>query len=220
MPDLTVEKIDVHVIEDDETALVVSDATTLICGRRIICSGADYDRDVAHAKMVSEIAERLAFLSGQREGLLGSTGFAAHPKTASAERAARLELVERSFNDRIRSNPEIVADLRLEYPDGAAWIYYLGEIGLVHAIAWRRFARTTGWGAAVDLEVGAAVARARQESLMMAASLLHYGHRGNALTAYEGAGGRIGQSILFEDRGVWRILGEERYVVRADWKCT
>lgn len=220
MPDFAVEKIDVYLIEDNGATLAVSDAVTLIDGRRVLCSGAGRDRNAAHAKMVSEIAERLAFLSGQREGIASSTGFAAHPKIAFAKRAARLELIERSFNDRIRSHPEVMADECLDYPDGTAWLYFLEKMGLVHVIAKRRFAHTTGWGAAVDTERGAAVSRARQESLMMAASYLHYGHRGNALSAYDGAGSRIGQRIVFEDKGVWRVLGETRHVIRADWKST
>lgn len=213
-------------ITSGNETLFISDAMAEFGGQRVICSGTGSRHSVAYARMISEVAERSAFLRYRRRfpyscGLcpaaISSTGFAAHTTATAARGRATLELVERSFNDLLRRRPAYLPDQIVHEEMGQSWIYFIKEYGLFHAVSRKVASNTSGWGAGAAMSIQGALRKARDEALMMAASLRDYGRRGNAITVLAGGADLLGTNIAFEDYGMWQVLGETRHVVRAYW---
>ena len=106
----------------DGDAVVICDAVLTLNGCFVMCSGIGANITVAKAKMISEAAERIIYLSscGDKDATNSSTGFAAHVTPQDAEVAARYELIERSFLDQLRRKPHLVSP---QQSNGRAWSY-------------------------------------------------------------------------------------------------
>jgi hypothetical protein len=206
-------------------AFYVWDAKLAFSGYNFICSACGENSKTARAKMISEAAERAAFLDVLRiqqntfaGGALTSTGFAAHETREEACEAASLELIERSVTDLLRYSPGLKAKSTVASDCTRTWIYSVPERELHYAISRYEGNLTTGWGSSVHRDEDRAIAASRTEACMMAMSLTDFGWRGNAVSYLAGGRFNIGQQIYFEDYGIWRVLGEIRHAVRAVWQ--
>lgn len=220
MQHFSVEKIAIsRLAGDGKDKLILLDGHLRINSRVLICSGIATTEALAFAKMVSEIAERLAYVElSTKPGkivLNGSTGFAAHSDQGAAEILASFELIERSFLDKLGHDPALKPDIVSEN----AWYYYIG----IHS-AWCVLVREQqkgafGWGASVRNSRREAYTAALSEAKMIAASLFDYGRRGNAITALTHGAERIGGSIQITQLPKKQILGQSRYVCHAAWSA-
>lgn len=204
-------------VGQDGVPLIICDATLTVNGRKIICSGGGKNRLVAHAKMISEAAERIVYFSGQgrHEAPMSSTGFAAHTNRADAQLAAQNELIERSFIDQIRRNPQSV---NLEQSSEECWTYRISEHNCWACIARANTPETSGWGASVNTSAHSAKQAALMEGFMMASSHATYGRRGNAITAFPGGADKLGSKILTRHFSSVRVSNETRFVCLAYWE--
>lgn len=200
----------------DGEDIVICDAVLKSNGRVIICSGIGLNKPIAKAKMISEAAERLTFLSsrGDKDAPISSTGFAAHITPQDAEIAARHELIERSFLDQLRRKPHLISP---ERSDGKAWSYRVAEHQCWISIARTETETTSGWGASVATKVQSARQSAMMESYMMASSHKAYGRRGNAVTVLPGGAEKLGLEIKVQHLPIIRLHDEPRHVCFASW---
>lgn len=197
-------------------AIVVCDAVLTVRGRTVMCSGVGATQEVAEAKMISEAAERIMYFECQAEDNApqSSTGFAAHVTAEDAAKAARNELIERSFLDQLRRQPHSVTPQK---SSESTWSYRVAGHECWVSVARTESETASGWGAGVNADVDTAERAAILEGFMMASSHASYGRRGNAITVLEGGADRLGQSIEVRHFPEIRVHDQPRHVCLATW---